>query len=87
MDKFPNVAMVYDDSFSSSRILSSFASQSLGLIIFMLCNINPLIITSFAELQRFEHSPKEDGSLSLLVIGDWGRNGLYNQSNVAFQVF
>ncbi|KAM0043488.1 putative Acid phosphatase [Helianthus debilis subsp. tardiflorus] len=40
-----------------------------------------------AELQRFEHLPtKADGSFDILVIGDWGRRGLYNQSNVAFQM-
>lgn len=40
-----------------------------------------------AELQRFDHpSVKADGSLSLLVIGDWGRKGTYNQSHVAFQM-
>ncbi|KAF5795355.1 putative Acid phosphatase [Helianthus annuus] len=40
-----------------------------------------------AELQRFEHLPtKADGSLDILVIGDWGRRGLYNQSYVAFQM-
>ncbi|KAJ4825222.1 Purple acid phosphatase 17 [Turnera subulata] len=45
-----------------------------------------LIVFSFAELQRFEHSPKDDGSLSFLVIGDWGRRGLFNQSRVALQM-
>lgn len=39
-----------------------------------------------AELQRFEHSTKEDGSLSFLVLGDWGRRGAFNQSQVAFQM-
>ncbi|KAF7822155.1 purple acid phosphatase 17-like [Senna tora] len=39
-----------------------------------------------AELQRFEHSSKSDGSLSFLVLGDWGRRGAYNQSEVAFQM-
>ncbi|KAJ6805423.1 purple acid phosphatase 3-like [Iris pallida] len=39
-----------------------------------------------AELQRFEHPVKGDGSLSLLVVGDWGRRGGYNQSNVATQM-
>ncbi|KAJ9554038.1 hypothetical protein OSB04_018083 [Centaurea solstitialis] len=40
-----------------------------------------------AELQRFDHPPsKADGSLDVLVIGDWGRRGLYNQSDVAFQM-
>lgn len=41
---------------------------------------------SIAELQKFEHSAKADGSLSLLVVGDWGRKGNYNQSLVARQV-
>ncbi|GFZ21302.1 Calcineurin-like metallo-phosphoesterase superfamily protein [Actinidia rufa] len=39
----------------------------------------------FAALQRFEHPAKADGSLSFLVIGDWGREGFYNQSEVALQ--
>ncbi|XP_076907752.1 purple acid phosphatase 8-like isoform X1 [Bidens hawaiensis] len=40
-----------------------------------------------AELQRFNHFPtKADGSLDILVIGDWGRRGLYNQTHVAFQM-
>ncbi|KAL4575627.1 hypothetical protein LXL04_022477 [Taraxacum kok-saghyz] len=40
-----------------------------------------------AELQRFDHQPtKADGSLDILVVGDWGRRGLYNQSDVAFQM-
>lgn len=40
-----------------------------------------------AVLQRLEHPVKADGSLSLVVIGDWGRKGTYNQSEVATQVF
>lgn len=44
-------------------------------------------INVVAELQRFDHlSSKADGSLDILVIGDWGRRGLYNQSDVAFQM-
>jgi hypothetical protein len=40
-----------------------------------------------AELPRLEHaSAKNDGSLSILVVGDWGRKGTYNQSRVAEQV-
>ncbi|XP_024961826.1 purple acid phosphatase 8-like isoform X1 [Cynara cardunculus var. scolymus] len=40
-----------------------------------------------AKLQRFDHLPsKMDGSIDILVIGDWGRKGLYNQSDVAFQM-
>ncbi|KAG5554118.1 hypothetical protein RHGRI_011854 [Rhododendron griersonianum] len=43
-------------------------------------------VSSFSELQRFTHPGKGDGSLSFLVVGDWGRDGLYNQSEVAFQM-
>ncbi|KAL9248053.1 hypothetical protein vseg_021416 [Gypsophila vaccaria] len=39
-----------------------------------------------AHLSRFRESIKDDGSLSLLVIGDWGRHGAYNQSLVAAQM-
>jgi tartrate-resistant acid phosphatase type 5 len=40
-----------------------------------------------AELPRIQHaSAKNDGSLSLLVVGDWGRKGTHNQSRVADQV-
>ncbi|KAK9278033.1 hypothetical protein L1049_027590 [Liquidambar formosana] len=39
-----------------------------------------------AELQQLEHPVKDDGSLSFLVIGDWGRRGTYNQTQVALQM-
>ncbi|XP_048499206.1 purple acid phosphatase 3 [Beta vulgaris subsp. vulgaris] len=39
-----------------------------------------------AKLPRLEHATKEDGSLSFLVIGDWGRKGAFNQSLVATQM-
>lgn len=40
-----------------------------------------------AELPRLEHSPKADGSLTILAVGDWGRRGTFNQSQVATQVY
>ncbi|CAK7326858.1 unnamed protein product [Dovyalis caffra] len=43
-------------------------------------------VLSAAELQRFEHAAKADGSLRLLVVGDWGRRGAYNQTEVALQM-
>lgn len=42
-----------------------------------------------AELQRLLHDHpalKPDSSLTFLVIGDWGRKGTFNQSQVAIQV-
>jgi tartrate-resistant acid phosphatase type 5 len=38
------------------------------------------------ELQSFEHPINGDASLSFLVIGDWGRRGAFNQSQVALQM-
>ncbi|KAE8697836.1 Purple acid phosphatase 17 [Hibiscus syriacus] len=49
------------------------------ILISMLC-------VAAAELERFELPAKGDGSLSFLVIGDWGRRGAFNQSQVAFQM-
>uniref|UniRef100_A0ACD6AED1 Uncharacterized protein n=1 Tax=Avena sativa TaxID=4498 RepID=A0ACD6AED1_AVESA len=39
-----------------------------------------------AELPRLEQSPKADGSLTILAVGDWGRHGEFNQSRVATQM-
>ncbi|XP_057767612.1 purple acid phosphatase 17-like [Salvia miltiorrhiza] len=39
-----------------------------------------------ANLPKFEHPTKGDGTLRFLVIGDWGRKGEYNQSHVAAQM-
>ena len=40
-----------------------------------------------AALPRVEHAPtKADGSLAILVVGDWGRRGQFNQTLVAQQV-
>uniref|UniRef100_A0A7C8ZKM9 Calcineurin-like phosphoesterase domain-containing protein n=1 Tax=Opuntia streptacantha TaxID=393608 RepID=A0A7C8ZKM9_OPUST len=39
------------------------------------------------ELQRFEQAvTKADGSLTFLVVGDWGRRGSFNQTLVAAQM-
>ncbi|KAF3438302.1 hypothetical protein FNV43_RR21064 [Rhamnella rubrinervis] len=45
-----------------------------------------LFFSVSAELQRLEQSIKADGSLSFLVVGDWGRRGAYNQTEVAHQM-
>ncbi|KAJ9135670.1 hypothetical protein P3X46_032823 [Hevea brasiliensis] len=57
----------------------------LSLILSALLVFN-IIYLSAAELQLFQHAAKADGSLSLLVLGDWGRKGAYNQSQVALQM-
>ncbi|XP_022146330.1 purple acid phosphatase 3 [Momordica charantia] len=55
---------------------------------FVLCVAFALsgVVFSTAELHRLLHPPKDDGSLALLVVGDWGRRGAYNQSQVAVQM-
>ncbi|XP_058213001.1 purple acid phosphatase 8-like [Rhododendron vialii] len=39
-----------------------------------------------AELQRLQHPAGDDESLRVLVVGDWGRKGTHNQSEVAVQM-
>lgn len=63
------------------------AIQSTALtVVLLVATMATALVPGYAKLQRFERSPKPDGSLSLLVVGDWGRNGLFNQSEVATQV-
>ncbi|CAN6675352.1 unnamed protein product [Malus baccata var. baccata] len=67
---------------SSAMAKPPFASRLHLVWVFCIAIISSLAVsTSFAELQRLEHAAKrDDGSLSFLVVGDWGRRGLYNQS-------
>nr|VDC68731.1 unnamed protein product [Brassica rapa] len=44
------------------------------------------VYNSTAELRRLVQPPKSDSTLSFLVVGDWGRRGSYNQSQVARQM-
>lgn len=62
--------------------------SNLAFFLFFTANILLCFVpNSLSELQRVKHSAKADGSLiSFLVVGDWGRRGLYNQSQVALQV-
>ncbi|PAN43000.1 hypothetical protein PAHAL_8G203500 [Panicum hallii] len=53
----------------------------------LLVVVVPLVVAAAAELPRLEHLPsKEDRSLALLAVGDWGRRGQFNQSLVAEQM-
>ncbi|ONK61330.1 uncharacterized protein A4U43_C08F28750 [Asparagus officinalis] len=56
------------------------------VMILAILSSSSLFLLSSAELPRFEHPVKGDGSLSLLAVGDWGRNGTFNQSQVAYQM-
>ncbi|KAJ3678995.1 hypothetical protein LUZ61_021159 [Rhynchospora tenuis] len=55
-------------------------------VLLSLSLLSLLVSIALADLARIEHSLKNDGSLSILVIGDWGRKGTYNQSLVAEQM-
>ncbi|KAG6673100.1 hypothetical protein I3842_16G094700 [Carya illinoinensis] len=59
----------------------SIAFCLLSAIAFVLCFFH-----TSAELQRFGHPAKSNGSVSFLVVGDWGRRGEFNQSQVAYQM-
>ncbi|KAL5748724.1 hypothetical protein ACOSQ2_026021 [Xanthoceras sorbifolium] len=53
---------------------------------FCFCFCVCFLSVSANQLPRFEHQVNADGSLSFLVVGDWGRRGRFNQSQVAFQM-
>lgn len=53
-----------------------------AMIIFVVAEL----VAINGELPSFQHPTKADGSLSVLVVGDWGRKGTYNQSQVAKQM-
>lgn len=71
-------------AFCKSKSICMLLFKLIIIVNINLC-INNLVLIN-AELKKFEHPAKADGSLSFLVIGDWGRRGLYNQSQVANQV-
>lgn len=68
------------------QIKSSMTSLRRTSVFFFLFIVSLCFVASMAELERYKHPLKTDGSLRFLVVGDWGRRGLYNQSKVATQV-
>ncbi|KAL8034899.1 hypothetical protein ABFX02_12G060800 [Erythranthe guttata] len=57
------------------------------LMVLMIIIFVEIMVAANGELQRFVHpATKADGSMSVLVIGDWGRKGMYNQSQLAYQM-
>ncbi|RWW77207.1 hypothetical protein BHE74_00014643 [Ensete ventricosum] len=83
----PGLPLIYRPSSSSitrcppsTTAMACFSCEIMALALVL------SLVSSSAELQKLEHSIKNDGSLSLLVIGDWGRKGEFNQTHVATQV-
>lgn len=72
----------------SSIIMDSHRSlmSSTSTLCLLLCIYASFVVVSNGELQRFIEPAKSDGSVSFIVIGDWGRRGSFNQSIVAYQV-
>ncbi|CAL0329804.1 unnamed protein product [Lupinus luteus] len=56
----------------------------MGLLVFIV-TITLCLVVSSASLYHYYPSPRINGSLSFLVIGDWGRKGAYSQRKVANQ--
>ncbi|KAL9372314.1 hypothetical protein Peur_034558 [Populus x canadensis] len=55
-------------------------------LVLMISSFGLCLVSTHAELRRFEQPTKTDGTLSFLVLGDWGRKGAFNQSEVALQM-
>uniref|UniRef100_A0A5B7BPZ1 Purple acid phosphatase n=1 Tax=Davidia involucrata TaxID=16924 RepID=A0A5B7BPZ1_DAVIN len=87
------------DSGIVSSLLCSVTSTNIGMagldnkmmaadlyLLLLAVSFGSLISIAAEELPRFQQPAKGDGSLSFLVIGDWGRRGAFNQSQVALQM-
>lgn len=59
--------------------------KTMSLLLWLCCCLLVGLHSAAAEFQTFHHQLGSE-SLSLLVVGDWGRRGAYNQSQVAHQV-
>jgi tartrate-resistant acid phosphatase type 5 len=60
--------------------------MALVMLLLVVAVASAAVVPMAAELPRLEQSPKADGSLTILAVGDWGRHGEFNQSRVATQV-
>ncbi|GMH03935.1 hypothetical protein Nepgr_005774 [Nepenthes gracilis] len=68
--------------------MADFRSKAdVPFLIILAMSFGMCLVVVTAKLERFAHSPhRRDGSLIFLVVGDWGRRGAFNQSQVAFQM-
>ncbi|KAJ6677189.1 TARTRATE-RESISTANT ACID PHOSPHATASE TYPE 5 [Salix viminalis] len=72
--------------FCVQDIMASFSHHFSSMFIVWMACFHVNVLCALSDLRRFDQPAKEDGSVSFLVVGDWGRKGDYNQSNVAFQM-
>ncbi|XP_042480465.1 purple acid phosphatase 3-like [Macadamia integrifolia] len=66
----------------------SFMNRSMVVVLAMwiATTLSFCVVSTLAELHRINHLVNSADSLRILVIGDWGRKGDYNQTQVAFQM-
>ncbi|OAY80164.1 Purple acid phosphatase 3 [Ananas comosus] len=67
-------------------MVTSISDTTMALVLILSILLVFCSAPAVAELARIDQPTKSDGSLSLLVVGDWGRRGNYNQSLVATQM-
>ncbi|KAJ0450334.1 putative Acid phosphatase [Helianthus annuus] len=70
-------------------MINHLSTKTLFILVLNLCLCTflfPAPLPVSARLQRLHHQLNNNGSLGFLVIGDWGRKGWYNQSQVAVQM-
>ncbi|KAG4148842.1 hypothetical protein ERO13_D05G308700v2 [Gossypium hirsutum] len=71
----------------AASMASGFRTKAMAeLCCYLTVALCAFLVPSFAKLTTIEHPVKPNRSLSFLVVGDWGRKGFYNQSEVAFQM-
>ncbi|XP_042499910.1 purple acid phosphatase 3-like [Macadamia integrifolia] len=63
----------------------SFNWSSMALCLVWAATFALCLVSSLAKLHRIDH-PVNSDSLRVLVVGDWGRKGHYNQTEVAVQM-
>jgi hypothetical protein len=61
-------------SFCQKKITSVYIDEYMALcLVLMISSFDLCLVWTHAELWRFEQPAKIDGTLSFLVLGDWGR--------------
>jgi len=70
--------------FLPKKIVSVYIDEYMALcLVLMISSFDLCLVWTHAELWRFEQQVKIDGTLSFLVLGDWGRKDAFK---VALQV-
>ncbi|KAK4486186.1 hypothetical protein RD792_008855 [Penstemon davidsonii] len=66
--------------------MTSSGNITMVLCLWFVISVCSYLHTNLAELPKFNQPTKGDETLRFLVVGDWGRKGDFNQSQVAFQM-